>query len=299
MTRLSRLSRLSRLAGFSPLGCLTVVLLAACGGATSESAAPKATTTESASASPDAEARIREALAGQHRPDKEKARDVYRHPVETLAFFGVKSDSKVVELWPGAGWYTAVLAPVVRGRGKLTVTSADPAVATGYQKESAVKYAARLHETPGVYDQVEVRYINPPSTLTLGPDGSADVVLTFRNVHNWMKGGFADKVFAAAFQVLKKGGVLGVEEHRAAPGTTTEKSIETGYVTEDTVIQFAKAAGFVLDAKSEVNANPKDTKDYPKGVWTLPPTLDLGAEGREKYLAIGESDRMTLRFKKP
>ncbi|WP_394839728.1 methyltransferase [Pendulispora rubella] len=282
-----------------PLGCLTAIVLAACGGATSESAAPKTTTTESASPSTGGEARIREALAGPQRPDKEKARDIYRHPAETLAFFGVKPESKVVELWPGGGWYTAVLAPVVRGHGKLTVTSADPAVATGFQKESAEKYAARLRETPAAFDQVEVRYINAPSVLTLGPEGSADVVLTFRNVHNWMKGGFADKVFAAAFQVLKKGGVLGVEEHRAPAGTTTEKSIETGYVTEDTVIQFAKAAGFVLDAKSEVNANPKDTKDYPKGVWTLPPTLQLGDEGREKYLAIGESDRMTLRFKKP
>ena len=280
------------------LACLVLV---ACGGATSESATPNATSAkvESAAQSPDAEGRIRSALTGQHRPDKEKARDVYRHPAETLAFFGVKPASKVVELWAGGGWYTAVLAPVVRDQGKLTVTSADPAVATGYQKEGAEKYAARLRETPAVYDRVEVRYVNPPAAPNLGPDGSADVVLTFRNVHNWMKGGYADKIFAAAFAVLKKGGVLGVEEHRAAPGTTTEKSIETGYVTEDTVIQFAKAAGFVLDGKSEVNANPKDTKDYPKGVWTLPPTLDLGAEGRDKYLAIGESDRMTLRFKKP
>ena len=247
----------------------------------------------------DAEGRLRWVLAGEQRTEKEKARDAYRHPAETLAFFGVKPDSKVVELWPGGGWYTALLAPLVRDRGKLAVTNADPNVATGNQKAGAEKYNAKLHGAPAVYDQVEVRVVNPPQSLTLGPDGSADIVLTFRNIHNWMGAGYADKVFAAAFQVLKHGGTFGVEEHRAAPGTTAKKSTETGYVAEETVIQLAKAAGFVLDAKSEINANPKDTKDYPKGVWTLPPTLELGAADREKYLAIGESDRMTLRFKKP
>ncbi|HWL84865.1 MAG TPA: hypothetical protein VNO21_03640 [Polyangiaceae bacterium] len=247
----------------------------------------------------DTEGRIRWALAGQHRTEKERARDRYRHPLETLTFFGLKPEMTVVELWPGGGWYTEILAPLVRDRGKLAVTSFDPANLKGDSKANVEEYAAKLHDAPAVYGQVDMRTINPPSSLSLGPDGSADAVLTFRNIHNWMGNGYADKIFGAAFRVLKHGGILGVEEHRAPPGTDAKKSSDTGYVTEDAVIQFAKAAGFVLDRKSEINANPKDTKDYPKGVWTLPPTLDLGATDRDKYLAIGESDRMTLRFKKP
>ncbi|WP_394828703.1 class I SAM-dependent methyltransferase [Pendulispora albinea] len=306
------------------LGCLAILcttVLACSGSAPAASEPPKTTTAvapaanttvtpapgsegpgtivSSTPAPADPEGRIRWALAGQHRTEKERARDRYRHPQETLAFFGIKPEMKVVELWPGGGWYTAVLAPVLRDRGKLTVTNFAPVGPNGEQRENAQKFAAKLRGAPGIYDQVDVKIINPPSYLSLGPDGSADVVVTFRNIHNWMGDGFADKVFAAAFQVLKRGGVLGVEEHRAAPGTDAKKSADTGYVPEETVIQLAKAAGFVLDAKSEINANPKDTKDYPKGVWTLPPTLELGATDREKYLAIGESDRMTLRFKKP
>ncbi len=262
-------------------------------GATAESATNIVSTTPEPA---DAEGRIRWALAGQHRTEKERARDKYRHPAETLAFFGLKPEMNIVELWPGGGWYTELLAPLVRDRGKLTVTFIPP---KNPSSEGASKYQAKLQGAPAIYSQVELKEINPPSYLSLGPDGTADAVVTFRNIHNWMEAGYADKVFAAAFRVLKHGGILGVEEHRAAPGTDAKKSAETGYVTEEAVIQFAKAAGFVLDGKSEINANPKDTKDYPKGVWTLPPTLELGATDKDKYLAIGESDRMTLRFKKP
>ncbi|MET0287419.1 MAG: methyltransferase, partial [Polyangiales bacterium] len=150
-----------------------------------------------------------------------------------------------------------------------------------------------------VYDRVQLQELAPPDQLTLGPDASADVVLTFRNVHGWVSQGYAPKVFESAFKVLKPGGILGLEEHRARPGTPAAQSAETGYVSEEAVIALATAAGFVLEEKSEINANPKDTTDHPKGVWTLPPSLALGEQDREKYVAIGESDRMTLRFKKP
>ena len=305
-----------------PLACLTVLssTVFGCSGSAPAASEPPKTTTAVTPAGgattaplsdtpgfvvsatpppPDADGRIRWALAGQQRTEQERARDKYRHPFETLTFFGIKPESKVVELWPGGGWYTAVIAPVVRDRGKLTVTNFAPVGPNGETRQNAQRFNAKLQGAPGVYDQVDVKVVSPPSYLSLGPDGSADVVVTFRNIHNWMGDGYADKVFAAAFQVLRHGGTLGVEEHRAAPGTDAKRADETGYVTEDTVVQLAKGAGFVLDAKSEINANPKDTKDYPKGVWTLPPTLELGATDREKYLAIGESDRMTLRFKKP
>jgi predicted methyltransferase len=156
-----------------------------------------------------------------------------------------------------------------------------------------------LGTAPALYDRVGVVSVQPPAAASLGPDASADFVLTFRNIHNWLSGGFASELTAAAFRVLKPGGVYGVVEHRATPGTSLEASQRSGYVTEDLVIELATKAGFVLDARSEVNANPKDTKDYPKGVWSLPPALINQDVDRDKYLQIGESDRMTLRFRKP
>jgi predicted methyltransferase len=174
----------------------------------------------------------------------------------------------------------------LKEKGKLTVTG------------SKVVFD-RIEKEPQYFGKVEIRRVQPPADLALGPDGSADLVLTFRNVHNWMGAGYAENVFAAAFKVLKHGGTLGVAEHRAKPGTDASTSKETGYVTEDVVIGFAKQAGFVLDARSEINANPKDTKDHKGGVWALPPSFANEDVDRAKYAAIGESDRMTLRFKKP
>jgi predicted methyltransferase len=247
-------------------------------------AAPEPT---AAAAQPD----IATILAGSHRSADNRARDAHRHPAETLAFFGVQPTHTVVELWPGRGWYTEVLAPLLRERGKLVA-----AAPTGNYLQP---YKDFLASRPDLYDRVQLVEVTPPQTLSLGPDNSADVVLTFRNLHGWVGNGYAAEVHAAIFRVLKPGGVYGVVDHRAPTGTTPEQTKKSGYVPEDVAIQLATAAGFVLDARSEINANPKDTKDYPEGVWTLPPSLRLGDVDRDKYAAIGESDRFTLRFRKP
>ncbi len=232
-------------------------------------------------------------MAGDHRSDVNRARDVYRHPQETLAFFGVKADSTVVEVFPGGGWYTELLAPYLRESGRYV--AAFPAQATRGLKNFQDKLAAK----PALYDKVKIMPLGVPAALDIRPEGGADFVLTFRNVHNWVDDDNVDAFMKSFFDALKPGGVLGVVEHRAKPGSKVKQSIETGYTTEDYVIKHALMAGFKLDAKSEINANPKDTKDYRKGVWTLPPVLTEGEVDRAKYLAIGESDRMTLRFTKP
>lgn len=230
------------------------------------------------------------ALAAPTRTPANVARDVYRHPKETLAFFGVKPGDKVVELWPGGGWYTEVLAPYL-ANGTLTVVPP----AGRYEERIRAKIA-----TDPIYGKVQVAAFNTGQPTAIA-DGSADVVLTFRNVHSWMGGDapFADQVFAEAFRVLKPGGTLGVEEHRLQEEVDDAQQAKTGYVKVSTVRRLAEAAGFKFVGSSEINANPKDTKDHPEGVWTLPPTLELGDKDREKYLAIGESDRMTLKFVKP
>jgi predicted methyltransferase len=244
---------------------------------------------------------LRAVLAGEHRAPEHKARDLYRHPLETLSFFGLQPGMTVVELWPGAkGWYTEVLAPFLHADGKLYAAGYDRDSDNAYLKRSNEEFAQKLASRPDLYSRVTVSEL-APGKFDIGPEGSADLVLTFRNVHNWMKDGYAQEVFNAAYRALKPGGALGVVEHRADPGTpqAEDATAASGYVSEARVIGFAAAAGFVLRARSEINANPKDTKDHPKGVWTLPPTLALGDEERDKYLAIGESDRMTLLFVKP
>lgn len=232
-------------------------------------------------------------LAGTHRSAANRARDAFRHPKETLAFFRVTPASTVVEVWPGGGWYTEVLAPLVRTKGGYS--AAFPAQSFNGLKNFQTKLAAN----PALYDKVKITPLGVPAALDIKPAGGADVVLTFRNVHNWLKDGWTDAFMKSFFDALKPGGVLGVVEHRAKPGTTVKEWTESGYVTEAFVIERALAAGFKLDAKSEINANAKDTKDYPKGVWTLPPNYAEKLVDREKYTAIGESDRMTLRFIKP
>lgn len=237
------------------------------------------------------------ALAAPHRSEQARARDIHRHPKETLQFFGLRADQTVVELSAGGGWYTDILAPLLRERGKLIVTHHDPAAA-GYRGRSRQAFDTKLAAAPALFDRVEVVTFVPPERASLGAPGSADLVLTFRNVHNWMLDGSLDATFAAVHAVLKPGGVFGVVEHRAAAGTDPATIAKTGYVPEAYVIEVAAKHGFVLDARSEINANPKDTKDHPEGVWTLPPGFRLGDTDREKYAAIGESDRMTLRFVK-
>lgn len=246
-------------------------------------------------------AKLDRVLAGNHRSDANRARDVYRHPKETLTFFGLKPGDRVVEITPGGGWYTEVLAPLMRNNGKLVTAIWDDTIEgqPRYRYEGVNRFKSLLWSRPDAYDQVEIETFTPPSETSLGAPGSADAVVTFRNVHNWIGDKSAPAVFKAAYDVLKPGGVFGVTEHRAAAGKSPEESFESGYLSEDSVIKLATDAGFTLAEKSEINANPKDTKDYEKGVWTLPPSLQLGDKDRAKYLAIGESDRMTLKFVKP
>lgn len=247
-------------------------------------------------------AALQTVMHGNWRDPKNVARDAYRHPVETLEFFGLKPGQTVVEITPGGGWYSEILAPYLRDKGRYVAALVDPAKVAendrGYQQRSldglTKKYAAGAAQ----YDKVElVKY--DPAAPKLGADGSADLVLTFRNVHNWVADDNADAQFKAFFAVLKPGGVLGVVDHRARPDTDIEAMKKSGYLTEALVVSLAEAAGFKLDAQSEVNANPKDTKDHPNGVWTLPPSNNHPAADDAKYKGIGESDRMTLRFVKP
>lgn len=240
-----------------------------------------------------------EALNGEQRTAAAKHRDQYRHPRQTLTYFGLQPCDKVVELWPGGGWYTAVLAPLVRDCGKLVAAHFSPNSPVDFYRRSYEQYRDSLAAHPEHYSRVEVTALEPPEHLQLTEAGSADKVLTFRNVHNWLKSGTAQAVFAASYKALKPGGIFGVVEHRAIPGTPLEAMIGSGYVTEELVIELAKEAGFLLLSSSEINANPKDNRDHPKGVWTLPPSLRLGDSQREQYLDIGESDRMTLKFIKP
>lgn len=236
------------------------------------------------------------ALAGAQRSQANRARDVYRHPRETLTFFGVHPGQTVVELSPGAGWYTEILAPLLHDQGQLI--DAIPA-ADGPRARYAATFNTFLHARPDLYNNVHVATFDPPAHADLGQPGSADVVLTFRNLHGWVNDGVAEQVFAAAFRVLKPGGVFGVVEHRANAGADPRESARRGYVPEAYALELARQAGFTLDERSEINANPRDTKDYPDGVWSLPPTLRGGDRDRDRYLAIGESDRMTLRFRRP
>ena len=241
------------------------------------------------------------ALASPARTPKFVARDVYRHPAETLRFFGLRPDQTVVEIWPGRGWYMEILAPYLRDKGKYyaAIEAPDVAGASKEAKDDAALLRQRIADDKAHFGKVIVTELQPPQLTEICPPGSADVVLTFRNVHNWIDKGDEQAQFQAFFKALKPGGVLGVVEHRAKPGVSLEDMHKSGYVDEAYLKKVAAAAGFRFDAESPINDNPKDTKDYPEGVWTLPPTLTLGDKDRAKYLAIGESDRMTLRFVKP
>lgn len=237
-------------------------------------------------------------LAGDHRSDTNKARDQWRHPVETLEFFGVEPGMSVVEIWPGGGWYTEVLGPLLNTNGRYIAAGADPNGASPNALAGIQRFKDKLAARPELYARTEMTGFGPKA-LDFVPAGSVDRVLTFRNVHNWMGAGWAEDAFKSMFKALKPGGVLGVVEHRASKADPQDPKAKSGYVREDHVIKLATDAGFKLVATSEVNSNPRDTKDYAAGVWTLPPTLTLKDKDREKYLAIGESDRMTLRFVKP
>ncbi|MCF6203370.1 MAG: methyltransferase [Methylococcaceae bacterium] len=243
---------------------------------------------------------LKRAINGNHRSAEHKSRDQYRHPQETLNFFEVKPDMTVVEIWPGGkGWYTEILAPYLKDKGKLYAAHFSANSDTPYFKKNLKKFKEKTNAQPNIYGKMIISTLQPPKIIDIAPDGSADRVLTFRNIHNWMKNDQAPAVFKAMFNALKPGGILGIVEHRAIQGSDQDPKATSGYVKQCFVIIMAEQAGFEFVDQSEINANPKDTTIYPEGVWTLPPSLRLKEQDKEKYLSIGESDRMTLKFRKP
>jgi predicted methyltransferase len=238
-------------------------------------------------------------LASPHRMPGNKDRDGARHPIETMTFFGLAPDQTVVELGAGGGWYTEILAPFLANKGKLIVAGPDAKAPVGAMSTvSGHALDLMLAKSPELYGKVQRVDISPAAPIVLAPDGTVDLVLAMREMHNWQRRKELDKYLAAIHKALKPGGTFGLVAHRAKPGTKGEDTAESGYLAEQWVIDRVTAAGFDAPEKSEINANPKDTKDWPKGVWTLPPNYTEGDKDKAKYTAIGESDRMTLRFKK-
>ncbi len=243
---------------------------------------------------------LKQAINGNHRSAEYKSRDQYRHPQETLDFFEVKPDMTVVEIWPGGkGWYTEILAPYLKDKGKLYAAHFSTNSDIAYFGKNLKKFKEKTNAQPDIYNKIIITTLQPPKVIDIAPNGSADRVLTFRNIHNWMKNDQAHAVFKAMFNALKPGGILGVVEHRATQGSEQDPKAISGYVKQCFVITLAQQAGFELVGQSEINANAKDKTIYPEGVWTLPPSLRLKDQDKEKYLSIGESDRMTLKFRKP
>ena len=287
--------------------CLAAVV-AGCASAPKPAAKPAAATAAPVAASaalPRSDAATLAALdhvlAGSHRSDAERARDVYRHPRETLEFFGLRQDMTVMEIWPGAGgWYTEVLAPLLRDRGRYIAAGWDPKFDNKFVQDGIRSFQAMLDGHPDLYGKVEVTALQFPGALAPTAPNSVDLILTFRNLHNWMaRDEAAPAMLKAMFAALKPGGVLGLVDHRADPNAPLDPHAKLGYVNEQYAIDLVKAAGFEFIGATEVNANPRDTRDYEQGVWTLPPTWRLGDKDRDRYAAIGESDRFTLKFRKP
>ena len=243
---------------------------------------------------------LEQSLQGNHRSEVNRLRDKYRRPVETLTFFGVKPNSNVVEITPGRGWYSEILAPLLKANGTFTAVIYDADLTdNAYLKKLNGFYKTKLSDNPEIYSNVQLEEINHKSPV-FDLDSSADFVLTFRNVHNWAKSGTTDEMFGSFYKALKTGGVLGVVEHRARAGTPISQQIKSGYMTEQFVVKTAERAGFVFNAGSKINNNSLDAKDHKNGVWTLLP-IQRGLSDKEKsvYAKIGESDRMTLKFVKP
>jgi len=238
-------------------------------------------------------------LNGEHRSAANIARNEFRNPSATLEFFGLEPTMSVIEINPGGGWYAEVLAPYLSAHGQYYAAHFSPNSPIGYHRPALERFEAKLRQNPELYGKVTMRHLYPPQESAIGPADGADMALTFRNVHNWIMAGQEHDYFAAFFASLKPGGILGVVEHRAPEGSGMDIMRTTGYVTEAYVKELAAAAGFEFVDSSEINANPRDSKDYAEGVWTLPPTFQLGDQDRERYAAIGESDRMTLKFRKP
>ena len=238
------------------------------------------------------------AISGAHRDAGNVARDVYRHPGETLTLFGIRPDMQVLEILPGGGWYTEILAPYLKDDGLLAVASFGHEHSVEYLRSIHNKLVEKFDGEPEIYGKVVLGVFQGEAYLENFEDASFDMALTFRNTHNWIRFGGVEDIYRSFYRVLKPGGTLGVVQHRAEPGDDARESAERGYVPESYLIGLLEGMGFELVKKSEINANPKDTKDYPKGVWTLPPTYRLGETDKAKYTAIGESDRMTMKFAK-
>jgi predicted methyltransferase len=242
-----------------------------------------------------ADAALIAAVASPARPASAVVRDKARHPVEELTFFGISPKLNVVELWPGGGYWTDILGPYLAPSGHYTV--ALPPSGDG-ENAGVVRFRARIAAEKDRLGTIHESTLGP-GHFEIAPPGSADLVLTFRNLHSWMNEGYAEQALAASFTALKPGGILGIEEHRARNDIPQDPKAENGYVRQDYAIAMAKKAGFVLVSSSEINANPRDTKDWPKGVWTLPPSLAMGEKDRDKYITIGEADNFVLKFQKP
>jgi predicted methyltransferase len=266
------------------LSCFAAVLLAGCA-------------TQRDTGDPATAAALDRILASEHRSEDNRARDPHRHPKQTLQFFGIRPDMTVVEVWPGAGWYTEILAPLLRDHGRLYAAQLDPRGGE-YAKAVVETYRTKLASRPDLYDKVSVTMLSAQGDESIAPPGSADLVVTFRNLHNWMMFGWERRALEAMHAALKPDGILGIVEHRGDPTVPQDPKAASGYVNEDHAIQLIQSVGFKLIARSEINANPKDEKDYEKGVWTLPPTFAAGDDDRQKYMQIGESDRFTLTFQK-
>lgn len=266
-----------------------------------EEAAPRAPTQEEINA-----ARFDEILAGDWREETNRARDVFRNPKETLTFLGLQPNMTVVEVWPGGGWYTDVIAPFVKDDGKYYAAGFDPATDNERIVQSIGNFQKKFIDNPETFGAVTATVFGP-NVGDIAPAGSADMVLTFRNVHNWVPRGYAEEGFVQMYRALKPGGILGVVDHRLPADAEIDEKLSSGYIPEAMVIELAEKAGFVLDGASDINNNAKDTANHPFGVWTLPPVSRSAPRGEDadeafdqaKYNAIGESDRFTLRFKKP
>jgi predicted methyltransferase len=244
------------------------------------------------------------AIGGDHRSPDQKARDVWRKPREVLDFLGFRSDMTVVEIWPGSGWYTQILAPALKDRGALYAATAHPNDPYGFQRRAFCTFMKMMGDDPDLYRHVVVTTLSLPYHLEIAPRGSADMVLTFRNTHNWVMklfggGKYAVLPYQAMYDALKPGGILGVVDHRWPDPATEDPVAANGYISKERVIASAESVGFELVGESDLLANPADTRDHEGGVWSLPPTLSLGAKDRARYAAIGESDRFLLKFVKP